>query len=196
MSVLLYPLVPKRITDLPFLVGIAVTQTLQQALPKYLEVSLKWPNDVLVNQKKIAGILSEAFDHNEFYGAVVGVGINVNLEPAELAPFEKNLFSATSVQAITGETGTSLEDILTIFKVKLFNLYRVYQEKGFAPIQALWERNCKMIGKKIEIRNVEPKGETVVGNFWGLSERGGIVLEIPGKDKMEILSGELACCWF
>lgn len=195
-SVLLYPLVPKRITDLPFLVGVAVTQTLQQVLPKSLEVSLKWPNDVLVNKKKIAGILSEAFGENEFYGAIVGVGININTPPKELEAFQKNAFQATSVAALTEGENLPTEEILNIFKVKLFNLYRLYQEKGFVPIHTLWEKNCKMMGKKIQVRDVEPRGETIEGILWGLSDRGGMVVENAKKEKVEIISGELACCWY
>jgi BirA family biotin operon repressor/biotin-[acetyl-CoA-carboxylase] ligase len=122
LSVLLYPLVTKRITDLPFLVGVAVAQALQELLPKIVEVSLKWPNDVLADRKKIAGILSEAFEDEKFFGAVVGVGINVNTASHELQAFQTNPFKATSMSQFLEGTNTDVEAVLEIFKIKLFNL--------------------------------------------------------------------------
>lgn len=196
LSVLLYPLTPKRITDLPFLVGVAIVQTLSQILPKFFEVSLKWPNDVLVNRKKIAGILSEAVGENEVYTAVIGLGINVNTPFKELEDFQEKPFQATSVSALMDGEQVDLEEVLTIFQSKLFNLYRFYQEKGFAPIHALWEKNCGMIGKKVEIKEVEPLKTTLTGTLWGISERGGLLVDTGGAERVEILTGDLTCCWF
>lgn len=196
LSALLYPLSAKRITDLSFLVGVAVVQTLQELLPKMVDISLKWPNDVLADKKKIAGILSEAFEDEKFFGAVVGVGLNANTPHSELQAFQNNRFQATSMNAFLEGKDTPLEGILELFSIKLFNLYRFYQEKGFAPIRALWEKNCRMIGKQVEVQGVEPLGSTVKGKFWGLSDRGGLVLEGPNQERLEILSGELTCCWF
>jgi len=196
LSVLLYPLTPKRITDLPFLMGVAVVQTLSQILPKVFEVSLKWPNDVLVNKKKIAGILSEAFGENEFYSGILGVGININTPLKDLEDFQEKPFQATSVSSLMEGEELDIDEVLSIFQSKLFNLYRLYQEKGFAPIHALWEKNCAMIGKKVEVKDVEPNRMVVTGVVKGISERGGLVVDSGGSDKVEILSGDLTCCWF
>ncbi len=196
VSVLLYPLTPQRITDLPFLVAVAVVQSLEQILPKACTTSLKWPNDILVDRKKMGGILAEAFGEDQFYGGIVGLGINVNTTLKDLEDFQERPFQATSVAALIQGQETDLDSLLQIFLAKLFNLYRLYQEKGFAPIRALWERNCAMVGKEIEIRDVEPKGETLKGKFWGISERGGLLLDLGSSEKREILSGDLTCCWF
>lgn len=196
VSVILYPLTIRRITDLPFLVGVAVVQTLQQFLPKSHQISLKWPNDVLVNNQKVAGILSEAFGDEKFYGGVIGVGLNVNVTAAQLNEFQQKQFKATSLSILLEGEATDIEEVFSVFQAKLFNLYRFYQEKGFAPIQALWEKNCGMLGKKIEVQGVEPKGSTVTGILWGISDRGGLVVDIGQTDKLEILSGELTCCWY
>jgi len=196
ISALLYPLTPKNITDLPFLMGVCVIQTLVQILPKFFEISLKWPNDVLVNQKKIAGILSEAFGESDFYGAVVGVGININTSLQQLENFQEQPFQATSVNALMEGEQINLEEVLDLFQMKLFNLYRFYQEKGFAPIRALWERNCLMIGKKIQLKGVDFSSGTVEGIFSGLSDRGGLLLDMGNQgEKTEVLSGDLTCFW-
>lgn len=196
LSVLLYPLTPKRITDLPFLAGLAVVQTLSQLLPKVFEVSLKWPNDVLVNKKKIAGILAEAFGENQFYSGIIGTGININTPLKDLEDFQEKPFQATSVSTLMDGEELDLDEVLIVFQSKLFNLYRLYQEKGFAPIHALWEKNCTMIGKKVEIKDLESKQPALAGIVRGISERGGLVLEVDGTEKQEILSGDLTCCWF
>lgn len=196
LSALLYPLTPKQITDLPFLMGVSVVQTLNQLLPKLFEVSLKWPNDVLVNDQKIAGILSEAFGENEFYGGIVGVGININTPAKELTVFEKQPFQATSFHCLVGAARWDLDEVLEIFQAKLFSLYRFYQEKGFAPIRALWEKNCSMLGKHVQIKSPEFRSGEIQGVFIGLSDRGGLILD-TGKtgEKTEVLSGDLACSW-
>jgi BirA family biotin operon repressor/biotin-[acetyl-CoA-carboxylase] ligase len=196
LSVLLYPLTPKRITDLPFLAGVAIVQTLSQILPKVFDVSLKWPNDILVNRKKISGILSEAFGENEFYGGIIGIGINVNTPLKELEDFQEKPFQATSISALMDGEQLDMDDVLNIFQAKLFNLYRFYQEKGFAPIHALWEKNCAMVGKKVEIRGVEPHKTNLTGTLWGISERGGLMIDTGAAERVEILSGDLTCCWF
>ncbi|MFM8269069.1 MAG: biotin--[acetyl-CoA-carboxylase] ligase [Pseudomonadota bacterium] len=196
LSVLLYPLTSKRITDLPFLVGVAIVQTLGQVLPKVFDISLKWPNDILVNRKKIAGILSEAFGENEFYGGIIGVGININTPLKELEDFQEKPFQATSISALMDGEQIDIDEFLNIFQSKLFNLYRFYQEKGFAPIHGLWEKNCAMVGKKIEIHDVEPQKMTVTGTLWGISDRGGLMVDTGGAERLEILSGDLTCCWF
>lgn len=196
ISALLYPLTPKQITDLPFLMGVCVIQTLSQILPKVFDTSLKWPNDVLVNQKKIAGILSEAFGENEFYGGIVGVGININTSLQQLEDFQEQPFQATSVAALMEGEQVNLEEVLDVFQLKLFNLYRFYQEKGFAPIRALWERNCMMIGKKVQVKGVEFSTGTVEGFFSGLSDRGGLLLDTGNQgERTEVLSGDLTCFW-
>lgn len=196
ISALLYPLTPKQITDLPFLMGVCVIQTLSQILPKIFDTSLKWPNDVLVNQKKIAGILSEAFGENEFYGGIVGVGININTSLQQLEDFQEQPFQATSVTALMEGEQVKLEEVLEVFQLKLFNLYRFYQEKGFAPIRALWERNCMMIGKKVQLKGVEFTTGAVEGIFSGLSDRGGLLLDTGNQgERTEVLSGDLTCFW-
>lgn len=73
-----------------------------------------------------------------------------------------------------------MDEVLNIFQAKLFNLYRFYQEKGFAPIHALWEKNCAMVGKKVEIQGVEPHKTNITGTLWGISERGGLMIDTGG----------------
>lgn len=194
----------KHITDLPILAGIALTQGIKQCLPKSVEVGVKWPNDCLVNWKKAAGILCEAVMAPGMMAAVVGIGVNVNLNEQALAEFQKNPFQATSFE-LTGGSTFEVEPVFQTIVKKLFTLYQLYQEQGFQPIQYLWEKNCQFIGKKIELREsgwrdnpVKPsEGEMGVttGTMLGIDEQGALVLSNARGERHSYVSGEITAFW-
>lgn len=208
-SVLLFPKDPKRLTDLPILVGVAVAQAVMQALPKSVDVSLKWPNDCLANWKKVGGILCESLGEDCFHLCVAGVGLNVNVAAEDLAPFQTNPFGATSFQLESGGNGHDTETVLGLFLAKLFTLYRLYQEEGMEPIRYLWERNCAMVGKRIELseQGIRPTAPSTtaaakaaltgvtVGTCLGIDETGGIVLSNAKGERRSYYTGAITCYW-
>ena len=205
-SILLYAKDRRRTTDLSILAGIAVAQAVKEVLPKSLDISVKWPNDCLVGWKKIAGILCESLGEKAGDICVVGVGINVNVERKELVSFEKNPFGVTSFKMENPGGSYDLNEVLQMTLSKLLNLYALYHDKGFQPIQFLWEKNCHFIGKKIELResgwreediktNVkEPMGITV-GTVLGIDEDGALVLSNARGERRRYVSGEMTCFW-
>lgn len=201
LSVLLYPKDPRRLTDLSILTGVALAQAVKESLPKQVAVSVKWPNDCLLNWKKVGGILCESLGEEFFHLCVVGIGLNVNIPETELASFRNNPFSATSFQVATG-AGHDVVKIRDRLLSKLFNMYRVYHQDGFPHVQYLWERNCEMIGKKVELRDSGwrdlPAGDTVgatVGTCLGIDEAGAIVLSNAKGERHTYHTGEITCFW-
>ncbi|MBI1860053.1 MAG: biotin--[acetyl-CoA-carboxylase] ligase [Deltaproteobacteria bacterium] len=201
-SVLLAPRQGRRPTDLPILAGVAIAQAIKEILPKATDVSLKWPNDVLVNWKKVAGILCEAVSEGKMNTCVVGIGINVNLSQAELAPFMNNPFKATSFSVESADSRYEMEDCLIVCLRKLFNLYNVYAEEGFGPVQYLWEKNCRFVGKKVELKESAepdersaPNAPSTVGTCLGIDETGGLVLSNAKGERAVYYSGEMTCFW-
>ncbi len=201
-SVLLYPRQARRLTDLPILMGVALAQTVKQILPKACDVSLKWPNDCLLNWKKVGGVLCEALGEECFDLCVAGVGLNVNLSASELAGFEKNPFGATSFQT-ESEGGTyEMDQVLGVLAAKILSVYRLYQEEGMEPIRYLWEHNCALVGKRVELseagmRDPSAKAQTgvTVGTVLGIDESGGLVLSNPKGERRSYHSGAITCYW-
>jgi BirA family transcriptional regulator, biotin operon repressor / biotin---[acetyl-CoA-carboxylase] ligase len=207
LSALLYPKQAKRLTDLPILVGVALAQAVRQIAPKSCEVTLKWPNDVLINWKKVGGILCEALGEECFELCVAGIGLNVNVGPNELAPFQKNPFGATSFQNESEGGAYDLDQVLSVLLAKLFTLYRLYQEEGMEPIRYLWEHNCAFVGKKVElsesgVREPAPKSSSgksepgvTVGTVLGIDESGGLVLSNAKGERRSYYTGAITCYW-
>lgn len=202
-SVLLYPSDAKRLTDLAIVAGVALAQTVKDSLPKSKDVSLKWPNDCLIGWKKVGGVLCESLGEEFFHLCVVGIGINVNLQETELIPFKSNPFSATSFELEVGGK-MEVDKVAQTLIQKLFNVYRVYQKQGFSDVQFLWERNCGMVGKKVEIReagwreralDTDPLQESAVGTFLGIDDVGALVLSNSRGERRSFHSGEITCFW-
>jgi BirA family biotin operon repressor/biotin-[acetyl-CoA-carboxylase] ligase len=201
LSCYLLPNDPKRVTDLSILAGVAMAQASRQILPKAIQVSVKWPNDCLINFKKAGGVLCEALGEKYGFGVIVGLGLNINTEERELAPFKERPFGATSFHIEMQGGKLDLEECEKILIHKLFTLYHTYQTQGFTPIQYLWEKNCGLLGKQIELRETgwQPgdgdKLGMTRGTFLGIDESGALVLTNAKGERRQYLNGEITCYW-
>ncbi len=202
LSALLYPRDKKKISELPLVAGVALAQAAKELLPKSIDVSVKWPNDCLLNWKKVGGILCESLGENFFHLSIIGIGLNVNVPNETLTPFLSNPFSATSFLAETGGKFDLLRAREVVLS-KLFNVYRLYKEQGFTPIQFLWERNCGLVGKKVELsdsgapQKIQTGSEIgrVTGTFLGIDENGAVVLSNAKGERHTYHAGEITCFW-
>jgi BirA family transcriptional regulator, biotin operon repressor / biotin---[acetyl-CoA-carboxylase] ligase len=189
---------PKRLSDLSIVAGVAVAQAVRDCLPKAVEVGLKWPNDCLLNGKKVGGILCEAIPEDRHGMCVVGIGINVNIGAELLQPYVSNPFSATSFLMECPGGDFKVERVVQIVLKKLENVYLSYLQHGFQGVQYLWERNCAFIGKKVQVTVSEKPEATskVEGVFLGLDELGAMVLAIGSQgERRRFVSGEVTCFW-
>ncbi|MBL4807555.1 MAG: biotin--[acetyl-CoA-carboxylase] ligase [Rhodobacteraceae bacterium] len=130
-------------------------------------VTLKWPNDVLVNGRKIAGILLATAD-----GAVV-IGIGVNLakapDPANLLP---DALSPIALNNVTGAKITA-EEFLETLAVTFEQYEQQMRTYGFAPIRQAWLDSAARLGEVITARMPD---RTEVGTFDTIDETGALVL--------------------
>ncbi len=189
---------PKRVTDLSIVAGVALAQAVRDCLPKAVQVGLKWPNDCLLNGKKVGGVLCETVASDGSGLCVVGIGVNVNLAAKDLAPFLTNPFSATSFLMECPGSEFQVNRISEILLRKLENIYLSYLQQGFTSVQYLWERNCTFIGKKVEITlSTLPEAPSKVeGVFLGIDEQGALVLAVGAQgERRRYVSGEVTCFW-
>ncbi len=147
-----------------------------------LNVNLKWPNDVLIGKKKIAGILIETTMRGEkIERAVVGIGINVNQE------FYNSDFQITPT-SVKEEIGTEadrerlLSEVLNIFEENLFLL-----EKLPGKVLDMWRSRCKMIGAKVKVQDGQ---ELKVGKFIDIDDDGYLIL-LRGDKEEKIAFGDV-----
>jgi len=184
-SLLLKPNIPVQLApQMTFLSAVSVAETLQQVCR--LPAVLKWPNDVLVNGAKIAGLLNEMNAETEqVHEVVLGIGINLNMTADQL-PAQLN-YPATSVLL---ESGRKVDRLLFL-RALLENLDRTYtefQEHGFAPIRRRWEGLSVLINRPVV---VEQAGQTLQGTVVGLDSDGALRLQTADGKIERILAGDV-----
>ena len=154
---------------LPLLVGLAVDATVHEC---GVESGLKWPNDVLVDGRKLAGILLERVETGSGPAAVVGVGVNVTLRRDEL-PVE----TATSL-VLEGATETDRTIVIRSLLRNLEALYRAWAASGGDPaagIRDSYVRRCVTIGQRVRV--MLPLDETWVGQATGIDDLGRLLVD-------------------
>jgi BirA family transcriptional regulator, biotin operon repressor / biotin---[acetyl-CoA-carboxylase] ligase len=170
-SVLLRPRVPaSQWPWLPLLAGHALATALREA---EVPAGLKWPNDVLVGERKVAGILLERVDTHDGAAAVLGIGLNVSTTEAEL-PVE----TATSVALATGST-PDRSDLLARVLGRLADEYDAWQAAEGTTrtetLRAAYAGACVTIGR--EVRVELPGGEVRTGTARGIDSGGRLVVD-------------------
>lgn len=166
------PLPPSEVLPLSLATGLAVRAAIQQ-VDSRVAVDLKWPNDVLLNGKKLCGILTEMnAEATRVRYVVVGVGINVNQQS-----FPKEL-QATSLRMITGSEWSRVELAAALLK-SLGREYRQLVEDPNAResiLRRFAEGSSWSNGKKVRI---EENGSAFEGTTQGLDPRGFLLVRTP-----------------
>jgi BirA family transcriptional regulator, biotin operon repressor / biotin---[acetyl-CoA-carboxylase] ligase len=164
-----------RTSELSFLAAIAVADTVETLLPRQIRAMLKWPNDVLVNGAKIAGILVEQVDQ----AIIMGIGLNVLEAPSNTA------YKTTTIVANGGIA--SVDGARDILLGRLAVHLADWQAAGFAAIREQWLTRSYPIGAAIRA-NVG--GQAVSGHFAGLDQDGALLLDTP-QGRQRIVAGEI-----
>ncbi|MGE4357339.1 MAG: biotin--[acetyl-CoA-carboxylase] ligase [Candidatus Omnitrophota bacterium] len=143
-SLLLRPNIsPQQAPQLTLISAIAVREAIADLTG--LECLIKWPNDILFNDKKIGGILTEMYaEMDEVRFVVVGIGINVNTEKNLLPP------QASSLQEEKKEKVSRIELLKEILR-KLEKYYFLFRKKGFSPLVEEWKKYSCVLGHQIKI---------------------------------------------
>ncbi|GEM_PF-74913 len=149
-----------------------------------LSPAIKWPNDVQIRGKKIAGVLCEVIFDGSQAQVLLGIGLNVNMRPTDLAGIDQ---PATSFFAETGNTWDRKDLIRKLGKQIASDLER-FQEGGFAPFKEAIESRLAYKGKRIRCFD---GAKEWIGLCDSLGKEGQIVLALPGGVKKALLSGDV-----
>lgn len=186
MSVVLKPAVPTvTSTMLSFVAAIAVCDAIREATN--IAVTLKWPNDVMVEGKKVAGILLDLSAEAETVNfAVIGLGINANVDASKLKIDREGRPAVTSLMDELGQDVNRLQlTKLLLEKIELF--YLMLEKNGPAAIVAEWRKRSDMIGKKVD---VVQQGARCDGVAADVNDDGSLRVR-TAKGDMNVTSGDV-----
>lgn len=185
MTLLLRPEVePSRAPMLTLLMAYSIAEALRES--EQIDVQIKWPNDLVLNKKKICGILTEMSAEVDYvHYVVIGVGINVNTEefPEEIARM------ATSLRVKLGREFRRAEIISSIMQ-KFENYYEAFCKDG--NLSCIVDGyNRILVNKDSEVRVLEP-GNEYNAKALGIDDTGELIVEKEDKSRTRIFSGEVS----
>ncbi|WP_234390727.1 biotin--[acetyl-CoA-carboxylase] ligase [Nocardia suismassiliense] len=153
---------------LPLLTGVAVVDALRTTAG--VAANLKWPNDVLIDGRKVAGILAEVASGSEVPAVVVGVGLNVSLTEAELPV--PHAISLTVAGAEVTDRTLIVQSMLTEFARR----FTAWRDAGWqtADLAAAYRERCATLGA--EVRAELPGGQTLTGIATDIDDAGRLLI--------------------
>lgn len=169
--------------QLGFVASLAVYDAISRVAKPGHRIHCKWPNDILLEDKKVAGILleSEAAGDAVPSWIVLGVGINIAHYPSDTE------FPATSLWA-EGCRGVTVIDVLEAFSRHFLTWTNRWLNDGFPPILEHWLHRAMGLGEDIRVRL---EGRTLSGRFSSLDGDGALILENPDGTSQRITAGDV-----
>lgn len=183
-SLILRPECPVgRAAEFGFIAALAIYDTIGSLAEPGTQANVKWPNDVLVHDRKVAGILLETEGSGKDMPdwVVLGVGINVESFPADTE------FPATSLRE-EGLGTVQVVDVLQSFARHFLVWTTRWLDDGFEPVRQNWAWRAKGIGKPIEVRLEK---ETLTGTFREMDASGALVLDQGDGRTRRITAGDV-----
>jgi BirA family biotin operon repressor/biotin-[acetyl-CoA-carboxylase] ligase len=182
-TVILYP-PAERLHYLPFLSALSLIEALESL---GLHCDLKWPNDLLVNGKKISGVLIQtSMEENQLQFALIGIGINVNAKsfPPDLQPIAASIATETGME-------TERERLLASILWELERLYREIRNIKWEDLTSRVKGKSSFL-EGCEIQ-VEQQGKMITGRTAGVDPLGGLIVQTSAGREV-FYAGEIQAC--
>jgi len=173
-----------RAAQLSFAAALAVGDAVRALAPSGLQVTYKWPNDVLFNGRKGAGILLETSGRADgaLQSLIVGIGINIVAGPAEAR------FPATCLRAEGCAADLTAPRLLDALNASFLAWTTRWAGEGFVPLRAAWRAKARGLGERIEARLPQ---ETLVGRFADLDADGTLLLAMASGSTRRVTAGDI-----
>ena len=168
-----------------------LTQYLSVVLTRILEEyglspKIKWPNDVLVNDAKISGILCETvMQGTNFKGLVLGIGVNLNADKGDLKQIKEKVATALNIELEREYVDKNLftEKLLNEF----FKNYEEFLKQGFLMIKKEYIERCNFLGKEISVKVFNDKKSGIAKT---INDNGELVIE-KNNDEFILTMGDI-----
>ncbi|HEX9917260.1 MAG TPA: biotin--[acetyl-CoA-carboxylase] ligase [candidate division Zixibacteria bacterium] len=184
MSLVLRPdIPPSKAAGLSLCAGLALAQTIQNLFG--LKAKIKWPNDCLINGKKVAGILLElSAEIDQIRFVIMGVGININQKRSDFPSGLQD--KATSIRIELGQRVRRL-DTLKSFLEKFEKIYLVFRKKGLGTYRQDIKKYSSVLNKEIRIKSGD---EVITGKAYDIDDNGSLVIKTKDGTRA-IITGEV-----
>ena len=166
--------------QLGFAAALGLVDALGHLMPPLTEVRLKWPNDVLVNDRKAAGILLETVIDSDgrFRALILGLGVNIADAPADTA------FPATALHWESAGRGIGPEDLLAPWAKHFLTWVNRWVDDGFAPVRRQWLAYAHPAGQPLRVRLPDRE---VHGTFHDMDAHGGLLIDTAqGRERLSV----------
>lgn len=177
------PAAPESLGTLPLLAALAAHNAISDALPSDRKETcqIKWPNDVLINRAKCAGLLLEAFSNNGAVGVVIGFGINCAHAPTD-TPYPTATLVAQGATISPHALWRALADSFAHY-LQLWD-----RGRNFAEIRQLWLANAVGVGEEITVNLANGSKR---GIFHTIDDEGFLLLNSANKKAERISAGDV-----
>jgi BirA family biotin operon repressor/biotin-[acetyl-CoA-carboxylase] ligase len=176
------PLPPHRVPPLTLAAGVAVAEAL---IASDVMPSLKWPNDVLIDGKKVAGILTEmSADVDRVHHLVVGIGVNLNVRrfPDELAAIATSVLQARGTPVVRAE-------LAAVLCARLEHWFDQFVADGAAGVVAAWKQHARFFGQRV---HVSAGRDQLDGVAEDVEDDGALRLRLDDGRALRVVAGELS----
>jgi BirA family biotin operon repressor/biotin-[acetyl-CoA-carboxylase] ligase len=184
MSLILRPDIPPfKAPGLSICAGLALAQAISKLTG--MEAKIKWPNDCLMNGRKVGGILLElSAELDRINFVIAGIGVNINQQPSD---FPRKLSSvATSVRIEYGKEVSRMK-LLALFLQRFEAIYLDFKKKGLAPQRRLIKRFSSLLGRQVAVKFGKEKIEGVAED---IDDNGSLVIRAR-REKRVVRAGEV-----
>ena len=177
---------PAEAAKLTFVAGLVVAEVLRETFG--LKTETKWPNDVLVNGRKICGILTEMNTTGEIVNSVVvGIGVNANFDVEEVFP-ESLRKAATSLENELGRKA-GLEELFKALLERLESFYEQFVREGFIPVLEEWKKHAGFLGRQVEVTSLTEKFS---GLALDVDHDGALILRLEDGTVKRVFVGDVS----
>jgi BirA family biotin operon repressor/biotin-[acetyl-CoA-carboxylase] ligase len=149
-----------------------------------LKPELKWPNDVHIQGKKLAGILCETVAQRDDIAVVMGIGLNVNATHHDLSAIDQ---PSTSLSIELGHP-LDLAELLELLKREFLKDLTLFKQEGFSPFARDYQDLLSLHGKVITVLE---NGQTISGLCVGIKEDGRLLVETPDGHVTPLTNGKI-----
>ncbi len=195
LSIILKPkFSPEAANGMTILAATAAAESIKEI--SSITPQIKWPNDILVNSKKVSGILTEmSTQNNVIEYIIIGIGINVNLKEEDIYEDIKNIATSLYIERtkeLGQVNGNSLfinrNNLIISFLNKFEKYYETFLSTGLSSILQTYQKYFGMIGKDVEINSENHK---IKGQVVGIDSKGALLLKTGENELEKVVSGEL-----
>ena len=185
LSIILKPILDhSKLPLITLATGVAVAKTLEKIGVENPEI--KWPNDIMIDDKKVCGILTEAVTKfNTIENVIVGVGIDANLNVSDFP--EELQFGTTTLKEALGREGNE-NLLIKIFLEEFEDIIEQFKDAKYEDILKEWRKRSYSIGKIVEVR--EPFNTSYDAYVLGIAKEGALVVEKIDGTLEKVISGE------